>query len=102
MSAWKNRLVVLTMILLSVSFLVFFVTGYTALYWAWARTNLQAARPYLPWARNFGMLAVAGAAVAFGILFSYNTFPLPPKIRLWLSLLASVTRSENIVARMTK
>ena len=91
MSAWKNRLVVLTMILLGVSFLIFLVTGYPALYWAWARGNLEAARPYLPWARNSGMLAIAGAAVALGILFSSNTFPLPSKMRLSLSLLATVT-----------
>jgi hypothetical protein len=91
MSAWKNRLVVLTIIFLGVSFLIFLVTGYTALYWAWARANLETARPYLPWARNFGMLAMAGAAVALGILFSSSTFPVPPKIRLLLSLLATVT-----------
>jgi hypothetical protein len=48
MSAWKNRLVVLTMIFLGLSFLIFLVTGYTALYWAWARANLETARPYLP------------------------------------------------------
>jgi hypothetical protein len=91
MSAWKNSLVVLTMIFLGVSFLIFLVTGYTALYWAWSRANLETARPYLPWARNFGMLAMAGAAVALGILFSSNTFPVPPKMRLLLSLLATVT-----------
>jgi hypothetical protein len=43
------------------------------------------------WARNSGMLAMAGAAVALGILFSAKTFPVPPKIRLLLSLLATVT-----------
>ena len=91
MNVWKNRLVVLTMFVLGVSFLIFFVTGYAALYWAWARANFQAARPYLPWARNFGALAIAGAAVALGILFSTNTFPLPPKTRLRLSLLATIT-----------
>ncbi len=91
MSAWKNRLVVLTMIFLGVSFLIFLLTGYTALYWAWARANLEMARPYLPWARNSGMLAMAGAAVALGILFSSKTFPVSPKIRLLLSLLATVT-----------
>jgi hypothetical protein len=91
MSAWKNRLVVLTMIFLGVSFLIFLVTGYAALYWAWARANLQTARPYLPWARNSGMLAMAGATVALGILFSSKTFSVPPKIRLLLSLLATVT-----------
>lgn len=47
--------------------------------------------PYLPWARNFGMLALAGAAVTLGILFSSRTFPIPPKLRLWLSLLATIT-----------
>src|SRR5580704_939566 len=91
MSAWKNRLVVLTVIFLGISFLIFLATGYTALYWAWARANLNAARPYLPWARNSGMLAMGCAAVALGILFSSKTFPVPPKIRLLLSLLATVT-----------
>jgi hypothetical protein len=88
---WKNHLVVLTLALLSVSFPVFLVTGYTALYWAWVRANLDAALPYLPWARNFGMLAVASAAVALGVLFSSNTFPISPKTRLSLSLLATAT-----------
>lgn len=37
------------------------------------------------------MLAMLGAAIALGILFSSKTFPLPPKTRLWLSLLATVT-----------
>ena len=91
MSPWKNSLVVLIMIFLSVSFLTFLATGYTALYWAWARANLEAALPYLPWARNFGILAIAGATVTLGILFSSNTFPIPPKTRLLLSLLATVT-----------
>jgi hypothetical protein len=91
MSAWKNRFVVLTMIFLGVSFLIFLATGYTALYWAWVRGNLEMARPYLPWARNFGILAVAGAAVALGILFSSNTFRITPRKRLLLSLLATVT-----------
>ena len=91
MSLWKNCLVVLTVALLSVSFPVFLVTGYTALYWAWARADLQAALPYLPWARNFGILAMAGAAAAFGILFSSNTLPIQPRIRLSLSLLATAT-----------
>lgn len=90
-SPWKNSLVVLTMIFLGVCFTIFLTTGYTALYWAWARANLEMARPYLPWARNFGMLAMAGAAVALGILFSSNTFPVPAKMRLLLSLLATVT-----------
>jgi hypothetical protein len=89
MSRWKNHFVALTMALLGVSLTIFLVTGYTALYWAWLRANLPAALPYLPWARNFGMLAMAGAAVALGILFSSNSFPIPPKIRLWLSLLAT-------------
>jgi hypothetical protein len=91
MHAWKDRLVMLTLVWMGVSFSIFLVTGYTALYWAWSRANLEMARPYLPWARNSGMLAMAGAAVALGILFSSNTFPLPPKTRLWLSLLATVT-----------
>jgi hypothetical protein len=91
MSAWKNNLVVLIVIFLGVTFLIFLVTGYTALYWAWTRGNLGLALPYLPWARNFGMLAVAGAAVTLGILFSSKTFPVPPRMRLLLSLLATVT-----------
>ena len=91
MSRWKNYVVVLTLALLSVSFPIFLVTGYTALYWVWVRTNMVAALPYLPWARNFGMLAIAGAAMALGILFSSNTFPISPKIRLSLSLLAAAT-----------
>lgn len=91
MSLWKNHLVVLTVVLLSISFPIFLITGYTALYWRWLRGDLEAALPYLPWARNFGMLAMAGAAAALGILFSSNTFPIPPKIRLSLSLLATAT-----------
>ena len=91
MSLWKNRLVVLTMIFSGAAFLIFLVTAYSALYWAWVRANLGMARAYLPWARNFGMLAMAGAALALGILFSSKTFPVPPKMRLLLSLLATVT-----------
>ena len=91
MSRWKNSFVVLTLALLSVSFPIFLVTGYAALYWAWLRGNLVAALPYLPWARNFGMLAMASAAAALGILFSSNAFPISPKIRLALSLLATAT-----------
>lgn len=91
MSPWKKHLIVLTMALLGASFLVFVVTGYAALYWAWVRDNLAVAKPYLPWARNFGMLAMAGATAAFVILFSSKTFPIAPNIRLWLSLLAAVT-----------
>jgi hypothetical protein len=37
------------------------------------------------------MLAMAGAAAAFLILFSPNTFPIPPKIRFSISLLATAT-----------
>ncbi len=91
MTPWKNRIIAVTIALLRVSFLIFVVTGYLALYWAWLRGNLAAALPYLPWARNFGTLAMAIAAVAFGILFSSKTFPLPPKLRLLLSLLATAT-----------
>ena len=91
MSAWKNYLIELTAIVVSISFPIFLVTGYTALYWAWLRGNLSAAMPYLPWARNFGMLAMAGAAAALVILFSSNTFPISPKRRLLLSLLATAT-----------
>jgi hypothetical protein len=91
MRPWKNRLVVLTITILSVSFPIFLVTGYAALYCVWLRANLEAAQPFLPWARNFGMLAMAGAAAALGILFSSKSIPIPPKIRLLLSLLATVT-----------
>jgi hypothetical protein len=91
MSPWKNHLVVFTMALLSLSLSIFLVTGYTALYWAWLRADLQTALPYLPWARSFGMLGIACAAAALGIVFSSNTFPIPPRTRLLLSLLATTT-----------
>ena len=91
MNPWKYRLIAVTTILLCISFPIFLVAGYTALYWAWVRGNLAAALPYLPCAKNFGMLAMAGAAVALGILFSSETFPLPPETRLALSLLATAT-----------
>jgi hypothetical protein len=77
-SRWKNQFVVLTIAVLSVSFPIFLITGYTALYWAWLRDNLEAALPYLPWARNFGMLAMIAAAAALAILFTSNTFTIPP------------------------
>ncbi len=89
MRPWKNRLVMTVMALLGFSLPIFVVTGYTALYWAWVRADLQTALPYLPWARNFGMLAMACAAAALAILFSSKTFPIPPKTRLALSLLAT-------------
>ena len=88
---WKKHLVVLTIVFLSVSFPIFLVTGYTALYWAWLRGNLAVAMPYLPWARNFGMLAMAFAAAALVVLFSSNRVPISPKNRLTLSLCATVT-----------
>ncbi len=91
MSPWKNHLVAIDVALLSLSFSIFLVTGYTALYRAWLRADLQSAMPYLPWARNFGMLGIACAAAALGIAFSSKTFPIPPKSRLWLSLLATAT-----------
>ncbi len=91
MSPWKNRIVVLTFALLSVAFMVFLVTGYTALYRAWVRGDARAAAPYLPWARSFGMVAMGGAATALGILFSSTAFPVSPKTRLSLSLLATAT-----------
>lgn len=91
MSPWKNRLVVLGIALLSVSFSIFLLTGSAALYWAWLRGNLNAAQPYLPWAKNFGMLAMPRAAL--GILFSSSTFPISPKVRLTLSILATATIS---------
>lgn len=91
MKAWKNHFVVLTIALLSISFPVFFLTGYTALYWAWIRGNLPAALPLLPWARNFGALAISGAAVALVVLFCSRAFPVSPRTRLWLSLLVTAT-----------
>ena len=91
MSRWKNRFVVFIIILLSVSSLLFIITGYSALYWAWLRGNLQSALPYLPWARRFGILAITGAGAALVILFTSNIFPLRPRTRLWLSLLATAT-----------
>ncbi len=90
MSPWRHRLVVLTMALLSLSLAVFLLTGCTALYWAWLRADLRTALPYLPWARNFGMLGMASAAAALAIVFSSKIFPIPPKTRLSLSLLATV------------
>jgi hypothetical protein len=91
MGSWKKRIVVFTIVLLSLSFPIFFASGYLALCWAWLRGNLAAATPYLPWARNFGMLAIATSAVAFGILFLANSFSIGPKLRLLLSLLATTT-----------
>jgi hypothetical protein len=91
MNDWKKRFVEFIVVFLAVSFTVFVATGYTALYWAWTRGNLEAARPYLSWARNFGALAVAGAALAFAILFSSRTFAISAKTRLLLSLLATAT-----------
>ena len=91
LDTWKHQLVVFTIALLCATFPIFLVVGYTALYWAWVRSDLAAALPFLPWARNCGTLAMAAAALAFGILFSSNVFPVPPKIRLTLSLLATAT-----------
>ncbi len=91
MSKWKRIFVALASIFLGMSSVVFIATGYTALYWAWTRGNLEVARPFLPWARTSGILAVSGAAVAFFILFSSKAFPLSPKVRLMLSLLATLT-----------
>jgi hypothetical protein len=91
MSPWKKHVVLVTIGALCVSFSTFLVTGYTALYWAWVRANLKAALPYLPWARNFGMLAIAASALAFGILISSKAFPISTKVRLVLSILATAT-----------
>lgn len=88
---WKRHLVRLTVALLIVSFPIFLLTGCTALYWGWVRSNLGAALPYLPWARDFGELAMLGAALAIAILFSSRSVPVPPKIRLWLSMFAATT-----------
>jgi len=91
LSPRKNFFVMAIMTILGISFLLFFFTGYTALAWAWVHSDLQKAMPYLPWARNFGMLGLIFATVAFAILFAPSRFPLPPKTRLHLSLLATVT-----------
>jgi hypothetical protein len=91
MRASKNHLVGFVIALTSISSLVFVATGYTALYWAWLRRNLEVALPYLPWARNFGMLAIAGAAAALILLFLPKTFPILPRLRLALSILATAT-----------
>jgi hypothetical protein len=91
MSRWKKHLIALALALWIVSFPIFLVTGYTALYQAWVRGNLEAALPYLPWARNLGMAAMAAAISALAILFSSKTFRLRPKIRLSLSILATIT-----------
>jgi len=91
MSRLKKQLVVLTLTFLSVTFPIFLVSGYTGLYWAWVQGNLPAALPYLPWARNFGMLAVIGAAAALGLLFSPRIFPISPRVRLSLSICGAIT-----------
>jgi hypothetical protein len=91
MSRWKNNFVSLTLICLAVSLVGFVATGYAALYWAWVRGDLDAARPYLPWARNIGIVAVALATLAFGILFAAKAFPVSKTSRLRLSLLATAT-----------
>src|SRR5580692_1725877 len=91
MSRWRNNLVSLTLICLAVSLVGFVATGYAALYWAWVRGDLDAARPYLPWARNIGIVAVALATLAFGILFAAKAFPVSKTSRLRLSLLATAT-----------
>jgi hypothetical protein len=88
---WKSRLVALVAIVLGTSFVIFLLTGYSALYWAWPRGKLAEALPYLPWARNSGALAIAAAFLLLAILFAAETFPLPRKARLWLSLLAAVS-----------
>jgi len=87
----KDRIVLATVVLLLAFFSIFLVTGYTALYWAWLRADLRSALPYLPWGRTCGMLAMTLAASALGILFLPDTFPLSPRARLWLSLLATAT-----------
>ena len=91
MSPWKNRIVVVTFVALCISLPVFLLAGYSALYWGWLRGNLESALPYLPWARNSGAFALAGATAAFAILFSSDRFPISPRTRLWLSLLATAT-----------
>ena len=91
MNGWRNWVVGAAIALLCISFPVFVLTGYTALYWAWVRGNVEAALPYLPWARSFGTLAMAGAAGGLGILFAWKTFPITSKVRLALSLLATLT-----------
>lgn len=91
MSTWKNRAVIIVMALLSISSPVFIFAGYVALWQAWVCGDLPSALPFLPWSRVFGILAVACAAAAFVILFSPETFPVKPKTRFTLSLLATIT-----------
>jgi len=91
MRRWKRHFVVLTLVLLAVCFPIFLLTGYTALYWAWVQGDFGAALPYLPWARNIGMVAMAGATSALVILFSPETFQISAKIHLSLSILATLT-----------
>ena len=90
-SNWKRLSLLLTFVALGIFFVIFLVTGFTALYWAWIRDNLEPALSFLPWARNSGALAILSAAVALGMLFSSKAFPVSPKVRLWLSLLATLT-----------
>lgn len=86
-----RRLVVVLAIVLGASCTLFVSTGYLALFHAWVRGDLAAALPLLPWARTFGVLSVVCAVLAFGILFSSSRFPIPPKLRLALSLIATGT-----------
>ena len=89
MTPFKTRLVVAVTGLLAIALPIFLVSGYTALYYAWVRGSLEAARPYLPWARSFGMLAMAASAVGLTILFSQQFFPISPKLRIGLSILVN-------------
>jgi len=91
MTLFKKQFLVFVIGVLSVASPIFLVTGYTALYWAWVRGDVEAALPYLPWARIFGMLAMAAATVALVILFSPKAFSISPKIRLALSILSTAT-----------
>ena len=91
MNSPKHRPVVVLLVVLGTSSALFAIPGYLALFYAWIRGDLAAAVPFLPWARSFGVLAVACAVLAFGILFSPSRYPIPPKLRLVLSLLAAGT-----------
>jgi len=80
MTPFKTRLVVAVIGLLTIALPIFLVTGYSALYYAWVRGSLEGTKPYLPWARSFGMLAMAASAMAIS-----------PKLRIGLSILVTAT-----------
>lgn len=91
MSERKHRGVVLLLAQLGAASTVFVLTASAALYWAWVRRDLAAAAPFLPWTRAFGLLAVVAATASFGVLFFWKRFPLRPRLRLSLSVVAAAT-----------